>query len=187
MPPIRKLIVTAVATMFLPCFAWSAVYDLDPSHSFIQFKVSHIGIGWVVGRFNRFSGEFFYDPDAGEPAQSAAVVVSTNSLDSNHSERDRHLTGDDFLDVDQHEAATFVSTGFTGGRDDGKLSGILTLWGKESPIEIDVRLSGEGDDPWGGYRAGFEGTTVLDLTDFGFKSRLVKIVEVDVYLEGVRR
>ena len=184
---INKVIAAFFCILALPSVVLANTYELDTSHSFIQFKASHLGIGWVVGRFNSFEGEFDYDPEGGEDAQSARIEVDTGSLDSNHAERDRHLTSDDYIDADKYPESTFVSTGFKGNKDGGTLSGILTLWGKEVPIDIEVDFSGEGDDPWGGYRAGFEGSTVLNLPDFGFNSRLVQKVEVDVYVEGVRQ
>ena len=167
--------------------AIAEAYDMDPAHSFIQFKASHLGIGWVVGRFNSFRGEFTYSPADGPGAQTVRVIIETGSLDSAHPERDRHLTSDDFLDVATHPQASFVSTGYEGDADSGIISGMLTLWGQTAPVAIKVTLSGEGDDPWGGYRAGFEGTTTLNLPDFGFESSLVQTVDVNLYVEGVRR
>lgn len=183
----NKLMTAIAAAMLLPLAAWADRYEMDTTHSFIQFKASHLGIGWVVGRFNRFSGEFTYDPEGGPGAQSASVSIETGSLDSNHSERDRHLTSGDYLDAGSHPTATFESTGYSGGAEGGTLSGVLTLWGQEAPVDIEVTLSGAGNDPWGGYRAGFEGSTVLNLADFGFSSRLVSSVEVDLFVEGIRQ
>ena len=162
-------------------------YEIDPAHSSIVFRAGHLGIGWVVGRFNTFEGSYEYDPKGQAATQGASVVVDTTSLDSNHAERDRHLTGDEFLNVGKFGSAAFESTGYTGGADGGTLSGNLTFLGKSAPIEIDVTLSGEGDDPWGGYRSGFQGTTTLKLAEFGLNSRLVQTVDIDIYLEGIRQ
>ncbi|MEW8500533.1 MAG: YceI family protein, partial [Candidatus Thiodiazotropha taylori] len=80
----------------------------------------------------------------------------------NHAERDKHLRGEDFLYVDKYPTAKFVSTGFK-ELGDGKASlhGDLTLRGVTKPVEIDVQHIGHGDDPWGGYRRGFFGTTEI--------------------------
>lgn len=176
-----------VAAIAMPVAAPAATYDIDPTHTFIEFKASHLGFGWVVGRFNRFEGEFVFDPDAGPEAQSARVSVETGSLDSNHSERDEHLTNDDFLDAEKHPVATFVSTGFAGDASGGVLSGTMNLWGTDVPVDIKVTPGGAGQDPWGGERAGFHGQVTLDLGEFGFSSRVVSEVELDLYVEGVKR
>ena len=181
----------SVALMLSACVvpgsAFAATYAIDSSHSAIVFKVSHLDIGWVIGRFNAFEGSYQYDPAAAAAAQSAEVVVDTTSLDTNHAERDRHLGEDDFLALDDYTTATFNSTSFSGNKDGGTLSGELTLLGQTAPIEIEVRFTGEGRDPWGGYRSGFSGSTTLQMSDFGLKSRFVRTVDVDIYLEGVRQ
>ena len=183
---INTTIISFLLLLFPP-ISLSRNFVIDPSHSFINFKFSHLGIGWVVGRFNKFSGTFTYDPNKGEDAQSALVEIQTGSLDSNHSERDRHLTARDYLDSDNHPTATFKSTSFTGDKDGGVLVGDLTLWGETQSVSLTVQLNGEGDDPWGGYRAGFDAQTHLDLTKFGFQSRVAKSGDIDIYIEGIRQ
>lgn len=162
-------------------------YDIDPAHSFIQFRTLHLGFSWLVGRFNEFEGEFEYDPEDGEEDQEVEVTIDIDSLDSNHAERDRHLLSDDFLDADRHPEARFVSTSFSGDKEGGMLSGDLTLHGVTRPVTIAVRPIGEGKDPWGGYRAGFEGSVTIRAADFGIDSRAVDAVEIDLFVEGIRR
>lgn len=176
-----------ILVLALPAAVPAATYEIDASHSAIVFKVSHLDIGWVIGRFNAFKGSYEYDPQGGAAAQGASVVIDTTSVDTNHAERDSHLSGGDFLDLASHKTASFTSTGFSGDKDGGTLSGELTLLGTTVPISIEVRLTGEGKDPWGGYRSGFTGTATLSMADFGLKSRFVKTVDVDIYLEGVRQ
>lgn len=165
-------------------------YNLDTEHSFIQFKISHLGFSWLVGRFNDFEGDFTYDPD--EPANSEVdVTVQTRSIDSNHSERDRHLRDEDFLHVSEYPEARFVSTDFERtGEGEYTLSGELTLHGTTRPISIDVSHVGAGEDPWGEYRRGFEGTVTLTRADFGIDYDLgEEAEEVEMYLsvEGIRQ
>jgi len=164
--------------------------DTEGGHAFIQFRISHLGFSWLVGRFNHFSGEFSYDEAAPEQAW-VRVEVDTTSIDSNHAERDRHLREKDYLDTEAFPTALFVSTGYQPGRDGtGLLTGNLTLHGVTRPIEIRVKPVGSGSDPWGGYRMGFEGTTRLTLADFGitpFLGEAARQVYLDLGIEGVRR
>lgn len=188
---------TAVSLLLAGLLPFSAslgaaeyVIDTKDSHAFIQFKIPHLGYSWLLGRFNTFQGKFRYDKKKLSSTQ-VEVVVKTNSIDSNHAERDKHLRDEDFLAVKEFPEARFVSTSYTereGG--DGLLSGNLTLRGVTRPITIEVRQIGAGMDPWGGYRRGFEGHTKLALKEYGINFDLgpaSKMVELDLYIEGIRQ
>ena len=163
--------------------------DIEGMHASIQFRIIHLGFSVLTGRFNDFGGSFTWDKDNPE-ASSINVTIKTASLDSNHAERDKHLREADFLDVEKYPEATFKSTSYDGDASAGKLDGILTLHGVSKPITIDIEFIGEGDDPWGGYRAGFEGNVTLRRSDFGMMYDLgprSDEMELDLYIEGVRK
>jgi len=165
------------------------VIDTRGQHAFIKFRVPHLGFSWLYGRFNSFEGEFTFDPEAPENS-SVRVTIDPASVDTNHERRDEHLRGSDFLSVEDHAAAGFESTAFVPlGDDRYRLEGNLTLLGKTAPIQIDVEQIGAGPDPWGGYRRGFEGTTTLNLKDWGISYELpsAEEVELTVSIEGVRQ
>ncbi|TDO16687.1 MULTISPECIES: YceI family protein [Halomonas] len=167
------------------------VIDTDGQHAFIQFKISHLGYSYILGNFEEFSGSFSYDPEHLE-ASGAELEVQIASLNSNHAERDKHILSDDFLDVGEYPTATFNSTGFEPtGDDTGILTGELTLHGETNTVEMPVTLIGEGKDPWGGYRAGFEGSTMLILADYGIDMSdfpaAMHDLELYVTFEGIRR
>ncbi len=160
-------------------------FDKKGAHQFIQFRVQHLGYSWLYGRFNDFDGKFTYDANDLSKAK-VSVTINTASVDSNHAERDKHLRSGDFLSVDSFPEAKFESTSFDGSM----LSGNLTLLGVTKPIQIAVEKIGEGKDPWGGYRAGFEGTTKFAMADFGVKKSLgpkSAIVEMTLSVEGIRK
>jgi len=170
--------------------AMAADYTIDSGHSFVQFKISHIGVSWMIGTFEKVSGSFTFDSEAGPEAQSIAVEIDTASVDTNHAERDKHLRSSDFLDVDQFPAATFVSTGYEGDAESGVMMGDLTLHGVTRSIAMDVKKVGEGKDPWGSYRAGFEGATTITRKDFGMGYNLgpaAETMELFLFIEGIRK
>ncbi|MGB0467121.1 MAG: YceI family protein [Pontibacterium sp.] len=173
-----------------PVQAADYTIDTKGAHASINFRVNHLGTSWLLGRFNDFSGNFSYDA-ANPAAAKVNVNINTASIDSNHAERDKHLRDADFLDVKQYPTASFTSSSFT-EMGDGKalLKGDLTLHGTTKAIEITVSKVGEGKDPWGGYRAGFEGTTEIRMKDFGINYNLGPLAEsvyLDLNVEGVRK
>lgn len=178
------------AAMTLPAAVNAADYVVDTkgAHASVSFKVSHLGYSFIKGRFNKFDGEFSYDP-ANVAASKVTFNVDTRSLDSNHAERDKHIRSGDFINTSKFSSAKFVSKKVT-DKGDGELviAGDLTLHGKTQPIEIAATFVGEGKDPWGGYRAGFEGTTRLELADFGIPVMgTSSYVDMELHVEGIRK
>ena len=164
--------------------------DIKGQHAFIEFRIKHLGYSWLYGRFNEFDGEFVVDRD--DPTRSRVTVdIATASIDTNHAERDKHLRSNDFLSVDRHPKALFVSTAVeTTGETTGIIKGDLTLNGVTRPVDLTVEEIGHGPDPWGGYRAGFLATTTLTLADFDITYDLgpaARTVELTLSIEGVRQ
>ncbi|USD66752.1 YceI family protein [Vibrio sp. SCSIO 43136] len=183
------LVLGLASVLALPtAFAADYMVDTRGAHASINFKVSHLGYSFIKGRFNTFDGSFSYDP-ANVAASKVTVNVDTTSLDSNHAERDKHIRSDDFINAGKYSQATFTSTKVE-DKGNGMLAihGDLTLHGQTKPIVIDANFIGEGKDPWGGYRAGFEGTTRLELADFNIPVMgTSSYVDMELHIEGVRK
>ncbi|WP_020559128.1 YceI family protein [Thiofilum flexile] len=181
-----------LALSLLGTQAYAADYKIDTEgmHSAIQFRIKHLGYSWLNGRFNDFAGTFSYDEAKPEDSK-VSVTIKTASVDSNHAERDKHIRGTDFLNVEKFPEAKFESTAFKAGAD-GKstIEGNLTLNGVTKPVTLNVESIGAGDDPWGGYRHGFEATTEFALADFGINYDLgpaSKNVAMILSVEGIRQ
>jgi polyisoprenoid-binding protein YceI len=184
----NKLLASALLTssLLIPALAADYVIDTKGAHASINFAASHLGFSVLAGRFNDFSGNFSYDKD-NVSAAKIEVIVDTSSFDSNHTKRDKHVRSDDFLDVSKYAQATFISSKVE-DKGDGKLAiiGSFTMHGITLPLTIDAVKVGEGDDPWGGYRAGFSGTATIAMADFGFKKDYGK-VDLTLHIEGIRQ
>lgn len=165
-------------------------FDNKDTHQFITFKISHLGYSWLYGRFNDFDGQFQYDADNPENS-SVSVTVDTASIDSNHAERDKHLRSEDFLYVSEFPEATFKSTRVVVDEEgEADIIGDLTLRGVTREITLDAEMLGHGEDPWGGYRMGFEAETELRLKDFDIPMDLgpaSETVELEISVEGIRQ
>ncbi len=171
----KTLAALALGTaLFTAGQAMAADYTIDKEgqHAFINFKISHLGYSFIYGTFKDWSGTFSFD--AAKPEDSKINIdLKTASVFTNNAERDKHISSKDFLDVANFPDATFKSTQVTnvGKNADGKITadviGDLTLHGVTKPVTVKTTFVGEGKDPWGGYRAGFEGTTSIKRSDFG--------------------
>ncbi|MEJ2426475.1 MAG: YceI family protein [Candidatus Thiodiazotropha sp.] len=189
---IRKAIVLVLlALVWVPSlYAEDYLIDRKGAHAFIEFRIKHLGYSWLYGRFDDFNGRFSYD-EKNPAASKVSVDIVPASVDSNHAERDKHLRSEEFLYVDKYPTAKFVSTSYQeseGGK--AVLKGDLTLRGVTRPVVIDVESIGHGNDPWGGYRRGFLGTTTISLADFGIPFDLgpaSREVELVLSIEGIRQ
>ncbi len=183
----KFLIASALIASILTASTYAADYTIDDkgAHASINFKTSHMGWSILTGRFNKFNGSFSFD-EANISASKVAVNIDTSSLDSNHAMRDKHLKSDDFLDASKFPTATFTSTKIE-DKGNGKLAitGDFTMHGITKSLVIDAVKVGEGDDPWGGYRLGFSGTTQIAMADFGFKMDFGK-VDLELHIEGIK-
>jgi len=164
-------------------------YRIDAAHSSVQFVVSHLDFGRIAGRFDQLQGEFGYDPAHIEKS-SARMTVQAGSVDTGHGGRDANLRSDDFFDVAHFPDIRFESKSIRGTASEFMLNGDLVMIGVSRPVSFQVRKTGEGRDPWGGYRSGFEATTVLKRSDFGMRYMLGSVgdeITVTIDIEGIRQ
>ena len=192
----KTLAALAIGSALLSANVMAADYVVDKTgqHAFVDFKISHLGYSYITGTFKDIDGKFSFD--AAKPEDSKIEFnVNTASVFTNNAERDKHISSKDFLKVADFPKATFVSTSVktTGKNADGKVTadvaGDLTIAGVTKPVVVKATFLGEGKDPWGGYRAGFEGTTSIKRTDFGKMMDLGPQSDaVDLYItfEGVK-
>jgi len=164
------------------------VIDTEEGHASVNFKFRHLGYSVLAGTFKTFTGEFDWDPEAVSSA-SVTIEIETRSLNSNHGERDKHIRDDKYLDVRKFPTATFVSSRVE-DKGEGKMIiyGDLTLRGVTREIAIEAAPIEAGNDPWGGYRAGFEGYVTIDMRDFGVNSFIpLHTVDLELFVEGIRQ
>ena len=192
----KTLAALAIGSAVLSANVMAADYvvDKEGQHAFVDFKISHLGYSFITGTFKDIDGKFNFD--AAKPEDSKIEFnVNTASVFTNHAERNKHIASADFLNASKFAKATFVSTSVksTGKNADGKetadVAGDLTLLGVTKPVVVKATFLGEGKDPWGGYRAGFEGTTSIKRSDFGKQKDLgptSDVVELYVSFEGVK-
>jgi polyisoprenoid-binding protein YceI len=142
-------------------------WQIDSSHSGIQFAVRHLVIAKVRGQFSRWSGSL-EAPGRDFTRASLDVAIDASSIDTGVADRDAHLRSADFFDVERHPEITFTSTAVTPAAADRlRVSGALTIKGVTRDVVLDVEVLGQAKDPWGNERAAFSATTAIDRREFG--------------------
>ena len=141
-------------------------FALDPGHSGVNFKISHLGLSWTYGRFNHAEGTFILDP--ANPARSSfSFTVHVESLDTNSKQRDDHLRSPDFFDIEKFPAITFEAKEVKKDGNQQVLVGRFTMHGVTKDLSLPVTIKGPIKDPWGNMRVGLEASTKLNRKDYG--------------------
>ena len=158
----------ALAAPILLAFPAKAnTWEIDPVHSNILYRISHLEIGTTYGFFRDFSGTIEFDPEAIEDA-SIEVTAQAASIDSLHPGRDEHLRSDDFFNAAEFATISFVSDRWEdAGENAYHVTGTLSLLGVEREVTVPVQFNGTAQDRRGQTVAGFEGTAIIKRSDFG--------------------
>ena len=130
---------------------------IDQAHSGIEFKVKHLMISTVKGHFSTFSGGV--DEDG-----NISVSMNVNSINTGSIDRDNHLKSADFFNNEE-----FPTIDFSGkmSEDMTSIVGEITIKGITKQIALDVDYNGQGVDPWGNTKLGWEITATINRNDFG--------------------
>lgn len=158
---LRRYHVSVTTPVLLPAGTW----EIDPSHSTVEFAVRHLMVSKVKGRFTDFSGTVTVPENPLESVVRASVDVS--SIHTGDPQRDAHLRTADFFEAEKHPTMEFVSTGIRTEGDRYVLSGRLTLHGVTRHIELDVEFNGTGPGPDSRPRAGLTATGEINRRDYG--------------------
>lgn len=142
-------------------------WNIDPSHSSVNFVVRHLMVSKVRGSFGAFTGTVTIDDN--RLASSVTASVEMASVTTGDDGRDAHLRNSDFFDVENYPTMTFTSTQVRPDGGDYVLVGDLTIKGVTKQVEFELEFDGVSPDPWGGTRAGFSAEGEIDRRDFGLE------------------
>jgi len=129
-------------------------FVIDAVHSGISFQISHLGLSYVQGRFDEFSGNFKLD--SSDPAKSTFTLsIKAESIDTNNAGRDKHLKSPDFFNVKQFPAISFTSTAVKPIEGGYEVTGDLTMHGETKPVTFSLKGGKTAQFPPGVKRTGF--------------------------------
>lgn len=169
-------------------------WEIDSSHSWLQFAVRHLAVGRVRGQLARWSATVLAEGGRFDRA-TVAVLIDASSIDTGVAERDAHLRSREFLSVERYPDIRFEGAGVR-ARGRLGLEGALTVRGVTRPLRLDVARSGRATDLFGNERVAFTARGHLDRRDFGLTwNRLLEAggalvgdrVDVEIDVEAVRQ
>ena len=149
---------------------FTGVYELDSTHSSVQFAVKHI-VSTFRASFGDVEGRLVAG-DAGATLTATAPVESVSIVDPPEF-REHVVRGDDFFQADEHPALMFRSTEIE-LRDDGSalVKGELVIRGVTRAIRAVGSYRAPTRDPFGSERAALELRAKVDRRDWGLDWQL---------------
>ena len=171
-------------------------WEIDSSHSSLQFSVRHLVIAKVRGSFARWSGTIQV-PDGDFSKATVDVTIDASSIDTGVADRDGHLKSPDFFDASQYPELRFVGKRVQPrSGTDIDVVGDLTIKGTTREVVLRVEQHGQAKDPWGNVRTAFTAKTSIDRKDFGLTYNQVletggvmvgDRVEIEAEIEAVKQ
>ncbi len=140
-------------------------WNIDPTHSEVTFKVKHLMISTVTGRFKVFEGKAESEDDEFKNIQNIEFKADVKSIDTNNDQRDEHLRSADFFAAEEHADMIFKAEKFDVTSE--KLQGELTIRNTTRPVTLDVELGGVVVDPYGQTKAGLAVSGKISRKEFG--------------------
>jgi len=141
-------------------------WALDAAHSELGFKIKHLMISSVSGRFNSF--DVTADTGADDFSNSSiSATIDVASIFTNNEQRDGHLRTGDFFEIEKYPNISFKSTSVKKEGDDLEITGDLTMKDVTKPVTLKVEFSGITKDPYGNVKAGFSFAGKLNRKDWG--------------------
>ena len=171
-------------------------WQIDSSHSSVNFSVRHMMLSTVRGQFEKFSGTVDFD-EANPAAASVDVTIEAGSINTKDEKRDGHLKSPDFLEAEKFPSLSFKSKSVqVVDSTHAKVSGDLTIKGISKPVVLDVEYNGQAKAPWGTTSAGFSASTKINREDWGLTWNapletggvlVGKDVKIELELEAVKQ
>lgn len=157
-----------LTTSALSTPAQAARFDLDKAHANVEFRVKHLMVSTVKGRFNSFEGGFDYDSKA-KKVKDVSITIDVASIDTNNKDRDDHLRKADFFEVEKNPKMTFVAKEFSANpKKSVSVKGDLTIKGITKPVTLTGTFLGETLNPFNGQpKVGFELKGKINRKDWG--------------------
>jgi polyisoprenoid-binding protein YceI len=166
-----KKMMIIIAALLLPASGMAASYTIDPTHTYPNFTINHLGFSTLHGRFGKTTGKLTMDQAKG--TGSVEIVIDVASVNTGFKKRDDHLRSPDFFNAVEFPEITFKSTKVSFKGKGATVVGDLTIMGVTKPVTLAVSSINCGTHPFSKKQVcGFDATTQLKRSDFGIKYAL---------------
>lgn len=145
-------------------------YEQNPDHTVVGFCLSHMEISTYCGRFDKTTAKLSFN--GSQPDKSTVTAtIDLSSVDVPSHELTDKLRKELFKNG---PTATFTSTAVTiGGKNEGSVTGNLTINGTTKPVTLKVKFNGGKPFPFGDkYVLGFTAGGSFKRSDFGLTDML---------------
>jgi len=172
----RKTVIL-VSALLLPMGSMAASYTIDPTHTYPNFTIDHLGFSTLHGRFGKTTGKLELDQAKG--TGSVEIVIDAASIDTGFKKRDDHLRSPDFFNTVEFPEITFKSTKVTFQGKGATVVGDLTIMGVTKSVSLAIASINCGVHPINKKQVcGFDATTQLKRSDFGMKFALPAVGDI---------
>lgn len=162
------LVISLFSYLFFTTNSIAANFKLDEAHSYVGFKIRHMGFSNVRGKFNKFSGSAVFDEKT-DKLSNVQATIEVETIDTNEPNRDKHLRAKDFFEVKKYKQITFVSTEVVyKNKVPTQIKGKLTIRGITLPVTLTIsEWGGMATDAWDNKKIAFEARGKIDRRKFG--------------------
>ena len=184
-----KFLKIGLASIIASSSLFAGIYNVDASHSNLGFKVKHLMISNVSGKFDKFNGNFEYDEKT-KTLKSLNGEASVASINTEDEKRDAHLKSADFFDEANNPTLTYKLDKVDGDPGYGK----FTIRCITKDVKFDFENNGSAIDPWGNTRVALELTGKINRKDFGLNWNKAleaggvlvdETVKINIEVEGI--
>ena len=158
----KKLMTLFVIAILSSSVLLAGTYNVDPIHSNVMFKVKHMMISYIMGKFDKFNGTFEYDEKT-NTLKELSGVIQVDSINTSHKKRDADLKSARLFDAIKYPEITVTLDKI----DSNYAYGKLTMHGVTKDIKLNFENNGMVKDPWGDTRVGLELSGKLSRNDYG--------------------
>ncbi|MGQ7846869.1 YceI family protein [Granulosicoccus sp. 3-233] len=157
-------------------------YSLDPEHTTVAFLIEHVGYAKTLGYFSDVSGTFSYDDETGQ-LTDVVITVKTDSVQSDHKARDKHVRSKDFLNTKKFPEMSFTADNIAvQGDGTADIAGELQLLGTSQPLSLTATLNKADKYPFGHkqFTLGVSARGQLQRSDYGMDYGVANALVGDV-------
>ena len=176
------------AAFALPATAADS-YTVDPSHTYPNFEINHLGFSTIHGRFGATNGKILLDTAA--RSGSIDITIDATSIDTGHAKRDTHLKSEEFFNVGKFPTLAYKATSlkFNGDKLTGA-DGELTLLGVTKPVSLTLTSFNCGPHPMNKKQmCGANATATIKRSEFGLSTYVPAVgdeVKITIGVEAVK-